>query len=389
MFDLLVLADKVKDVMLTMKRSSTVSRPVGSKYQCVQHLSAKLMCQIAFILAPLAFGNCATALADPMSFKSVSTGGNHCCWWTAAEGEITDSTPDAFKRYLTSEQYPPTLLRLNSLGGSLIGALELGLLIREHNFETEVGHTDGFNKLPGVCASACAYAFMGGVARSLEEGAKLGVHRFYNRAAIQNYSAKQFSGGDLDSTQRTFAALVLYLLKVGVKAEVVGLADQAGPENIYWINPSEAAELGITHDPKAWTPWKIEPYKAGLTAFSRSMDGNAQMTILCTRHLGPQLILTVKNWDHPYAVQEAGCARNGYHPILGSKVPFRDVGVSEIASGGYALKFKLPPTVPFSNPALFSDFDSYPYACMTGFRGNEDGLAQAGRLAIRNCIDEK
>jgi hypothetical protein len=71
---------------------------------------------------------------------------------------------------------------------------------------------------------------MGGVARYLEEGAKLGVHRFYNKAAIDNYSARQFSGGDLDATQRIFAALVLYLLQMGVKAQVIGLTDQAGPD---------------------------------------------------------------------------------------------------------------------------------------------------------------
>ena len=162
---------------------------------------SSLMCLIACMLMLLAFDGYGEALAEPMSFKSVNTGGNHCCWWTAAEGEITDATPDAFRRSLSSEN-PTTLLRLNSAGGSLFGALELGLLIRQSNFETEIGHTEGFNKLPGECASACAYAFMGGIARSLEEGAKLGVHRFYSRAAIENYSAKQFSAGDLDSTQR-------------------------------------------------------------------------------------------------------------------------------------------------------------------------------------------
>ena len=315
---------------------------------------SSLMCLIACMLMLLAFDGYGEALAEPMSFKSVNTGGNHCCWWTAAEGEITDATPDAFRRPLSSEN-PTTLLRLNSAGGSLFGALELGLLIRQSNFETEIGHTEGFNKLPGECASACAYAFMGGIARSLEEGAKLGVHRFYSRAAIENYSAKQFSAGDLDSTQRIFAALVLYLLKVGVKAEVVGLADKAGPDDMYWISASEAAALGITYDPKAWTPWKVEPYKGGLTAFSRSMDGTAQMTILCTRQSGPQLALTVKDWDRPTAIREATCGRNGFHPVLGSKVPFKDVSLSELSGGGYVLKFKLPPNVPFSSPALFSD----------------------------------
>jgi hypothetical protein len=118
---------------------------------------------------------------------------------------------------------------------------------------------------------------MGGVARYLEEGAKLGVHRFYNKAAIENYSAKQFSAGDLDATQRTFAALVLYLLQMGVKAEVIGLTDQAGPDEMHWISPKEAAVLQVTFDPKAWTPWMLEPYKAvSLRRLIRRMETRKQ-----------------------------------------------------------------------------------------------------------------
>jgi len=83
-----------------------------------------------------------------MTFKNVFTGGNHCCWWTAAEGEITDETPRDFDRYLNSEKYPGSPIRLNSPGGSLVGALELGAAIRRHGLDTEVGRTSNFDKLP-------------------------------------------------------------------------------------------------------------------------------------------------------------------------------------------------------------------------------------------------
>ena len=126
---------------------------------------------------------------------------------------------------------------------------------------------------------------MSGTGRYLEEGAKLGVHRFYNKSAVNDYSAKQFSAGDLDATQRTFAALVLYLLQMGIKAEVIGLADSAGPDEIYWLSIERAANLQVTYSPNAWTAWKIEPYKAGITASSHSTDGNAQATVLCSRRL--------------------------------------------------------------------------------------------------------
>jgi hypothetical protein len=345
-------------------------------------LVAQLSCFLCCLL--LAFDN---AFAAPMTFKNVFTGGNHCCWWTGAEGEITDETPRDFDRYLNSEKYSGSPIRLNSSGGSLVGALELGAAIRRHGLDTEVGRTSNFDKLPGVCASACAYAFMGDVARHLEEGAKLGVHRFYNKAAIENYSAKQFSAGDLDATQRTFAALVLYLLQMGVKAEVIGLTDQAGPDEMHWISPKEAAVLQVTFDPKAWTPWMLEPYKAGLTASSHSADGDAQATVFCSRRSGGELFLTVKSWDLGYAKQMATCGRDGYHSVFGAKISNQDVDAVALPGGGSALKFKLQPGVPFSDPALFNNPDSYPLACIVGFRGNQQGFAQGGRLALKNCID--
>jgi hypothetical protein len=77
-----------------------------------------------------------------MSFKAVWTGGNHCCWWMAAEGEITNETPLEFERFLNSEKCacPAGPIRFDSPGGSLFAALELGTAIRKHGFDTEVGH---------------------------------------------------------------------------------------------------------------------------------------------------------------------------------------------------------------------------------------------------------
>jgi hypothetical protein len=170
---------------------------------------AQLSCFLCCLL--LAFDN---AFAAPMTFKNVSTGGNHCCWWTAAEGEITDETPRDFDRYLNSEKYPGSPMRLSSPGGTLIGALELGAAIRRHGLDTEVGRTSNFDKAPRC----------------------LCVHRFYNKAAIENYSAKQFSAGDLDATQRIFAALVLYLLQMGVKSRGNRLPNFA-PSSRYRATP--------------------------------------------------------------------------------------------------------------------------------------------------------
>ena len=154
----------------------------SSRFSC---FIAGICCCIWF----LAYSGFDRAVAEPMTFKAVSTGGNRCCWWTEAEGEITNETPFDFERFLSSEKSGGGPIRFHSPGGSLFAALELGEAIRKRGFDTEVGRTNNSDKVPGVCASACAYAFMGGVGRYLEEGAKLGVHRFYNKAAIDDYSA--------------------------------------------------------------------------------------------------------------------------------------------------------------------------------------------------------
>jgi hypothetical protein len=99
------------------------------------------------------------------------------------------------------------------------------------------------------------------------------------------------------------------------------------------------------------------------------------------------LFLTVKSWDLGYAKQMATCGRDGYHSVFGAKISNQDVDAVALPGGGSALKFKLQLGVPFSDPALFNNPDSYPLACIVGFRGDQQGFAQGGRLALKNCID--
>jgi hypothetical protein len=79
-----------------------------------------------------------------------------------------------------------------SPGGSLLPALKLGELIRAGGYNTSLGE---------ICASACAYALIGGVNRYIAQkdsgvdrdydnrnvdadGTKLGIHQFYQSAAL-------------------------------------------------------------------------------------------------------------------------------------------------------------------------------------------------------------
>src|SRR5262245_3788608 len=112
-----------------------------------------------------------SAIAEPMHFE-VKNG--KCCRWIQATGEIYEETPTVFEKFLRSSEVLPKFVRLNSEGGSLRGGVLLGELFRSRNFATEVGSSTlnplvpmassetGDTQTPGVCASACAFTFLGG-----------------------------------------------------------------------------------------------------------------------------------------------------------------------------------------------------------------------------------
>src|SRR5258706_289619 len=108
----------------------------------------------------------------------------------------------------------------------------LGEMFRALKIDTEVGSSDpaASAKIQGICASARAYAFLGGVERSLDENAKLGFHRFYIKIPWRNLVLNCSPGQDLvDEAQRTTAALLLYVMKIGVDARLVTLEIEVGP----------------------------------------------------------------------------------------------------------------------------------------------------------------
>jgi len=155
---------------------------------------------------------------DPMEFTYQGTGGNCSdCVWILAEGVIAPETDNAFARFLerNKEYVENTALTIefNSPGGDLQAATRLGRLIRDLGWDTHVGYhyapgtpsdemlplgefPDGDPKLkPSKCMSACAYAFLGGVARDVMEGVELGVHQFSDQK--NSSSAAQLLQGAL------------------------------------------------------------------------------------------------------------------------------------------------------------------------------------------------
>jgi hypothetical protein len=345
----------------------------------------------------------APAVAEPMHFEAIRNGGNCAgCSYTQATGEITSETAARFEAFAESQQFRPGLVRLNSPGGDLIGGVALGEAFRRHDVLTEVGGSAPLvnatepglaDRAPGVCASACAYAFLGGTERSLDDDSKLGFHRFYQRNALMEPSAKIFTGQDLDHTQKLTAALVFYVVKMGVDARLITLAAAAGPNEVYWIGKDEARELRVTYEPWAYKPWQVEPYRGGAVAVTTSADGTKSMVVSCSSKLGPNvsLINAKPTWDvGSWFDQCSKLNLPGGLPVFGTRVDPSRIQVIHRKDGAVVMRFQLPTAnPPLSSPSLLSFEEGYPRACSTNeYLGSTESFVPAVRLAFRNCFQD-
>lgn len=190
----------------------------------------------------------APLVADPMRFETVSNGGNcNGCSWTIAEGDITPDTPAAFRAFLAAEPYPGAI-EFNSAGGNLAAAMELGRIIRAEGLWTSIGKAEPipdtryWNSVEGTCASACAFAFLGGAARypggSTDPGApsRLGMHQFYT------LDGRNIPSSD---TQAIMGQVLLYVLELGINAEILSIAARTPADQMHFFTWSELDALGV------------------------------------------------------------------------------------------------------------------------------------------------
>lgn len=258
------------------------------------------------------------AFNKPMEFVAASNKGNMTTSsWIAATGEIGPETPARFRSFLETEQYAPGQIVLHSPGGNLAAGLELGHLIREAELTTHIGRTvreisssrsscDTWWDMveSGICASSCAYSFLGGRERFVDspyystEASLLGFHQFYGNAErgsdmLTAEEAAEIETSTLSIAQALTGQIVLYAIEMGVDPRVVAFASATPSDNLYYPTPAELEELAIASG-DGLEPWFIEPYGAGLVTAAkprRSTSMLEQITAFCRKDLGEALFL--------------------------------------------------------------------------------------------------
>ena len=173
-----------------------------------------------------------------------------------------------------------SLIYLHSPGGSLVGGMALGRVIREHALYTYVGQLSRGSEtehVPGFCVSACAMAFLGGEYRFLLKGSIYGVHRFF---------WDQHTQSDADVAQIMSAAVVEYIRSMGVDTKLFSLASEASSAELVTPSHDVLFALNVVNDGRKPAGWTIEsiPGAIYLKGQQETAFGMHKLMLTCPAH---------------------------------------------------------------------------------------------------------
>ena len=140
-------------------------------------------------------------------------------------------------RLAAAEPAPETLI-LQSPGGSVSDALDLGRAVREAGIATQI--------LAGeFCYSACPYVLAGGASRDIAEGGQVGVHQHYFGESTILPAA--FAVEDI---QRGQGEVMAYLDEMGIDPLVMTHALSTPPDQIYVLLTEELERYKFVTKPE-------------------------------------------------------------------------------------------------------------------------------------------
>ena len=194
------------------------------------------------------------AEAEDMTFRVVpinnpATCKSRCVEAIAADGEITNSTPDDFVSFLERTSQDPrvrSVVLLNSPGGKVVASMQLGVALRKVGALAIVGQADpvggrraGVVLTGGGCYSACVYALMGAKKRIIPRGSKVGIHRMFV------YEWERDGDSDAMKEMRVYGSSDLrsqlsdYAATMGVSRDLITTAERINPDSIHILTPKE------------------------------------------------------------------------------------------------------------------------------------------------------
>ena len=249
------------------------------------------------------------------------------------DGRIDADTPDRLAKALDTAK-GKVAIWLNSPGGNLFAGMQLGRLIRKRDASTHIINSRTLR--PGECYSACSLAFLGGVYRFGDHGARYGVHR----ASFEGGA----TAGQGDLAPELSAAIKSYIREMGVDARLFDLWVKAGPDEMYVLSQRQAKDLGVVNNGRNPPAWSIASFPGGTMLQGRqtTADGSGMVYFSCddTQTVfgsvyeapGSGETVTPDGWNHWLTIDSD------------EAIPLQALGVSS-KDGAVRSTFLLPPSL--------------------------------------------
>jgi hypothetical protein len=208
-----------------------------------------------------------TLYADGSPDTCLST----CRTLIAASGMITADTARQFIAFVRDNALqalsgahqaarPAATVVLESDGGSVLGALDLGRAIRRFGFATTVGRvaerraTTALIKYGEMitradCQSMCTFVLLAGVQRRVPPEARVLVHQIWLGDRREDAVAANYTAEDLVVVQRDIGSILQYTIEMGGEPELVELSLKVPPwEPMRALTPDEIRRTKLEMD---------------------------------------------------------------------------------------------------------------------------------------------
>lgn len=191
------------------------------------------------------------------------------------DGDFASGDADRFEAFWDENAFDAFrfTVALNSPGGNLLEGMKIGQFLRDQSVDTVVQKYSprapmqsefdySFAARPMVgsgCYSACALAFMGGVERSVPEGAEIGFHQFYGGVAGLSADETRVT------TQAVSAEISSYLRRMGAAPELFEIMSITPPSEMFILERDELVALGV-HPISAFQDFQLQPKNGEIVA---------------------------------------------------------------------------------------------------------------------------
>lgn len=195
---------------------------------------------------------------EPQTALEELFGGYFCI---NAVGSVHAGDAGRFRDFLNHHKPPPRLtVYIDSPGGEVDDAIEIGRLIRDHWYSTSIGqyqidHAVGQDfimlrkLLPGQCMSAATLIYLGGRLRYLPEDSSFGVHQF----SLKNPDPENY-----ELSQRLSARIAKFAYDMRIGADFLELSASTAASDIHRVNHATLREMKVITGGVTDATWSVQ-----------------------------------------------------------------------------------------------------------------------------------